>query len=258
MASLYDRADIYDLIENESRSAMYREHWRTVLQGKEIHTLLDVSIGTGSVTVPLAELGVCVSGSDLSETMLEKCRGKMEQKGLVPNLKCADFRDLSCWGDTAFDMAAGTGNSLAYVSNEDVLRALRQMDRHVRPGGFLYIDTRNWDKIIAKKDRFYLYNPFFAADSRVNLVQAWDYNADGTVTFNLLYTFEKDNKIYKKEQFAEHYFPLPRERILEGLKELGYGGIQIMNFPAQFPAENVEDADWITITARKDICADSN
>ncbi len=253
MASIYDRADIYDLIEDENRYVMYKEHWGEVIKGKRIHTLLDVSIGTGSVTIPLTDLGVSIYGSDLSEKMLEKCSDKMEGKKISPELKCADFRDLSCWGDAKFDMVASTGNSLAYVSNEDVLKALRQMDSHIHAGGFIYVDTRNWDKIITKRDRFYLYNPFFVADSRINLVQVWDYNADGTVTFNLLYTFEKDNKIYQKEHFEENYVPLSSKFIIDSLKELGYGNIQIMNFPAQYPIENVKDADWITIIAQKNL-----
>ena len=251
MASLYDRADIFDLIENENRSALYREHWKTIMLGKELHTLLDVSIGTGSVTIPVAELGVSFSGSDLSEKMLGRCRSKLAEKGIASELKCADFRDLSCWEDARFDMVSSTGNSLAYVSNEDALRALRQMDAHVRDGGFLYVDTRNWNRIIEKKDRFYLYNPFFVSDSRVNLIQVWDYNADGTVTFNLLYTFEKNNKIYQKEHFEEHYYPISKELIMESLEDLGYSDIRVMNFPAQYQIENIEDADWITIIAKK-------
>ena len=66
MGSLYDRADIYDLLETEERFALYRRHWERVLEGTGIRSLLDVSIGSGCVTLPLAELGVELWGSDLS------------------------------------------------------------------------------------------------------------------------------------------------------------------------------------------------
>ena len=69
MASVYDRADIYDLLEDESRYEVYRKHWENILEGRKIGTLLDVSIGSGNVTLPLAKLGIRLSGSDLSETM---------------------------------------------------------------------------------------------------------------------------------------------------------------------------------------------
>ena len=58
MGALYDRADIYDLIETEERFSVYRQHWEHMLGGLDVGTLLDVSIGSGSVTLPLLELGV--------------------------------------------------------------------------------------------------------------------------------------------------------------------------------------------------------
>ena len=34
MASLYDRADIYDLLETEERYQITKRHWESVLAGK--------------------------------------------------------------------------------------------------------------------------------------------------------------------------------------------------------------------------------
>lgn len=53
---------------------MTKAHWEAVLSGLSVRTALDVSIGTGSLTLPLAALGVSLYGSDLSETMLARCR----------------------------------------------------------------------------------------------------------------------------------------------------------------------------------------
>lgn len=76
MSSIYDKADIYDLLENHEHLEAYKKHWETLLQGKNIHSFLDVSIGSGSVTLPLCEMDIQLYGSDLSEDMLEKCRSK--------------------------------------------------------------------------------------------------------------------------------------------------------------------------------------
>ena len=73
MEKLYDRADIYDLLESEARSEIVRNDWRNLLAGREIRTLLDVSIGSGNMTLPLQELGIEVSGSDLNAAMLRRC-----------------------------------------------------------------------------------------------------------------------------------------------------------------------------------------
>lgn len=251
MAGLYDRADIYDLLETEERYQITKRHWERVLSGKPIKTLLDVSIGSGNLTLPLAELGVWLYGSDLSEPMLKRCGEKAEKRGFAVDLRVSDFRRLDKAFVGTFDCVASTGNSLPYVSNGEIPGVLRQMDRLVKPGGYLYIDLRNWDKILDTKQRFYFYHPTFFDDVRMNLMQVWDHHRDGTMTFNLLYTFERENKIFQKEIFEEHYFPLPRRLLLDMLDRLGYGNIEVMCHPAFLETVKQEDADWYCVLARK-------
>lgn len=250
MGELYNRADIYDLLETEERFQGYKRCWERTLEGTDIHSLLDVSIGSGCVTLPLAELGVEVSGSDLSEAMLENCRKKARQRGWSVELRQSDFRDLSCWSGRRFDCVASTGNSLPYVPNGEVLDVLGKMDALVREGGYLYFDIRNWDRILRERNRFYLYNPFFQGDTRINLVQLWDYHDGGDMTFHLLYTFERENRIFQKEIFDEHYFPIARQPLLDRLGELGYGEIRLRCFPS-LQEQGVDGADWYCVLAKK-------
>lgn len=251
MQSLYDRADIYDLFENDRRWGIVREHWKKVLGEKKIRSFLDVSYGTGNLTLPLAELGIEIYGSDLSDAMLRRGKEKAEQKGFQVNLRQCDFRNLGRAFNQKFACVASTGNSLAYVTNGEVLDVLEQMDSLVNPGGWLYFDLRNWDKILREKNRFYVYEPVFVDDARVNCVQLWDYNSDGSMTFNILYTFERDNRFFKKEQFAERYIPIKREILLKKLADLGYRDLQAHCHPACFEGISAEDAEWYCVIARK-------
>lgn len=251
MADLYDRADIYDLFDNEERFRAYKRHWEKILQGRDIRSVLDVSIGSGNVTLPLAELGIALCGSDLSGGMLESCSQKARKRGLSVELRQGDFRSLSCWEGRRFDCVASTGNSLPHVENDDLLLALERMDALVEEGGYLYFDVRNWDRILQERNRFYVYNPMFDGDTRVNLVQVWDYHDDGSMTFHLLYTFEKENRIFQRETFEEHYYPIEREKLLGKLRELGYGEIEIMCFPAFFEDVDTDMVEWYCVMARK-------
>ncbi len=251
MAQLYERTDIYDLVESPERSEAIRSAWASFLGERDIKNILDVSIGTGSMTLPLQELGIRVFGSDLSEAMLKKCGDKSAEKGIPLELKCSDFRDLSCWEDRTFDCVLSSGNSLAYVENADVLRALEQMDAHVKPGGYLCFDSRNWDKIRKQKLRFYLYDPFFKDGNRINLTQVWDHNPDGSITFNLLYTFEKDNHIFQKEKFEEHYHPFAKDLAEDKIRQMGYEDIQIASLSGKMKNPDFELIDWYRIIARK-------
>lgn len=252
MEKLYDRADIYDLLENDpARYAFTKKHWETILEGKSIQTLLDVSIGSGNLTLPLLDLGVILSGSDLSENMLQKCQEKAVAKGCNIGLCVSDFRKLNQNLSGQFDCVASTGNSLPYVNNHEVLSVLEQMDSLVRPGGYLYFDVRNWEKILRTRQRFYLYNPVFHGETRINLVQAWDYNVDGTMDFNLLFTFEKENRIVQKEIFQEHYYPVSQKLFLDKLELLGYESPEIYRMPAHAGMFDIDRHDWYAVIARK-------
>ena len=203
------------------------------------------------MTLPLQELGIEIFGSDLSEAMLARCRAKAEAKQKPVVLQQSDFRDLSCWKGQQFDCVASTGNALGYVSQADILVTLKQMDSLVKPGGYICFDSRNWEKIQREKQRFYLYNPFFRDGNRINLVQVWDHNPDGSITFNLLYTFERDNRIFQKEIFEEHYHPFPRKLIDDALAGLGYHSIELRPVPSNIPETEFSKMDWYRVIAQK-------
>ena len=251
MSKLYDRADIYDLIENDQRTDTIRRDWKEFLDKRGIHTMLDVSIGTGSMTLPLQELDIEISGSDLSEAMLARCDLKATAKGKHVELKCCDFRDLSCWEGRQFDCVVSTGNALGYVNNSDVVLTLEKMDSLVKPGGFLCFDSRNWEKIQREKQRFYLYNPFFRDGNRINLVQVWDHNADGSITFNLLYSFENNDRIFRKEAFEEHYHPFGIDLALDKMKDLGYVDIAVSPVPCYADVKEFSGMDWYRVIGQK-------
>jgi SAM-dependent methyltransferase len=250
MASLYDRADIFDLMESDSRFQQVKDYWRTLLDGKAIHTFLDVSIGSGGLTLPLDGLGIHIAGSDLSEHMLVRCKMKAEKLGIELTLKTSDFRDVDSCFQQKFDCVGSTGNSLPYVMNGEVMSVLEKMDSLVRPDGYIYLDTRNWDKILTTNQRFFTYRPVYKDDMRIDVVQVWDYPSEDTIVFNILYKFEKDGKIVQEEVFTERYHPIPRELIVSKLKSMGYEDIQIDPFPVDAPV-SIDECDWYSIIAHK-------
>ena len=110
---------------------------------------------------------------------------------------------------------------------------------------------RSWDRILQERNRFYLYNPFFDGDTRINLVQVWDYLEGGDMLFHLLYTFERENRIFQKETFDEHYFPVARQLLLDKLRALGYGQIRQSCFPSLL-GQDAESAEWYCVLAKKE------
>ncbi len=250
MPSLYDRADLYDAFETERKYQQTILHWKKVLEGTYIKSFLDVSIGTGSLTLPLAELGIELYGSDISQTMLDRCAKKAKSKDISIKLTQCDFRNVSSRLNQKFDCVASTGNSLPYVTNLEAFDVIEQMDSLVNENGYIYIDTRNWDKILVERKRFWPYNPAFIGETRINCVQLWDYNVDGSMDFNILYLLEKNGIITENEVFKEHVFPIKRCDIMNKLTSLGYGNIQVMCMPA-FADFDVDTFDWYCVVAQK-------
>ena len=250
MATIYDRADIYDLGIDERTYEIIRGHWRLALEGTDIETVHDVSIGTGNLTLPMAELGYKISGSDLSEVMLGKCRDKAGEMGCHVELCQADFREADKKISGKYDMVMSSGNSLPYVENSDIFTALSSMDRLVKDGGYIYLDSRNWDRILETGQRFYFYNPVMLDSIRMERMQVWDHEPDGSMTFNLIYTFEDGLKVVQREIFTEKYHPVKRSVFEESLRKLGYEIVRIGNFPAQAKIP-VEEFEWYYILARK-------
>jgi len=104
------------------------------LQGKNI---LDVGCGTGVMSLLAlqkeAAKGVC---GDISKYMLERARDKADQQGY--GVDRIYFRQLDAeslpFEDASFD-AAMTGMTLGLLPDQD--KAIREMVRVLRPGGFL-------------------------------------------------------------------------------------------------------------------------
>jgi hypothetical protein len=141
-----------------------------------------------------------------------------------------------------------TGNSLGHVPNEDIKVVLDEMDKLVDDGGYLYFDSRNWDKIRREKKRFYTYPPIFINDERINFVQVWDHE-DTTITFNFLYNYEKENKIIGQEILHETYFPFERVLIENKLETLGYDITKSGAFSNA--GGDIQTTDWYFILAKK-------
>ena len=104
------------------------------LQGKNI---LDVGCGTGVMSLLALQKGAAkVVCSDISNYMLERARDKADRQGY--GVDRIDFRQLDAeslpFEDASFDTVM-TGMTLGLLPDQD--KAIREMVRVLRPGGFL-------------------------------------------------------------------------------------------------------------------------
>ena len=246
---LYKNADLYDVFYDEERDERIKNFWLHVLEGISIKRIHDCSIGTGQTTLALGMLGYEISGSDISQEMLKKCERNAKDRNISIELKACDFRELSKHYGREFDIVMSTSNSLPHVSRPDVKLTLLQMDRLLKPEGYIYLDTRNWDKILREHQRFYFYDPIYKNSQKIHMTQVWDYNLDGTITFNVLHTFEENGKIVREEVNSAYYYPIFRQEIEERICDMGYEIVREESLDAK--TNDIDECDWYYILAKK-------
>lgn len=245
---IYDFPDAYDLFFTPKFRQDCKNFYKNVFSEKKIINALDCSVGSGQMAVPLAELGYSITGTDISSSMIRKARQNFAEQGLTANLSVLDYHNLSSKFANNFDLVLSTGNSLAHSTN--IKQVITEMDKALKPGGMLYIDSRNWDLILQRKQRFYLYNPLIRDKGRINYLEVWDYNKDGSMTVNYMYSEEVENKIVSKRQFYAIYHPFTFASLKQILTELGYQNLQIKKL-GDANITDLEQIDWYAITAIK-------
>jgi glycine/sarcosine N-methyltransferase len=112
-------------------------------------------------------------GSDISLRAVQRARRECAAAGVDAALLVADMRRLP-WGDACFDAVVCADNALPHLlAHGDVVAALRQMNRVLRPGGTVVISVRDYDRILADPPGSTLPQVFAAEGARVISFQLW-------------------------------------------------------------------------------------
>ena len=130
----------YDIEEGErssARIAFYCDLAKTVGG-----PALEIACGSGLVTIPIAAMGLDVTGVDLAHSMLEHARKKAEAQNLHVRWVEADARSFDL--GTQFQFILLTGNAFqAFLRREDQEALLASVKLHLAPNGIFAFETRN-------------------------------------------------------------------------------------------------------------------
>ncbi|XP_031557819.1 glycine N-methyltransferase-like [Actinia tenebrosa] len=147
---------------HKQRTEAYQEFFCGVLRKHKLKRILDVACGTGVDSVMLLENGFEMTSVDASDKMLKhalRIRWSRRKEPAFDNwvieegnwlsLSDADFDTP----DNGFDAIICLGNSFAHLpdSSGDLSTqrtAITNFKDQLRPGGWLFIDHRNYDAII--------------------------------------------------------------------------------------------------------------
>jgi len=140
-----------DLIGWEGREKGENGFFQRLLTAHDARTVLDCACGTGFHSVTLARDGFEVTASDGSANMLAQTLENAEDHGVkLANAEVADWLHLhETFGPGSFDALVCLGNAFTHLFDHELRReALRSMYSVVKPGGLIFIDHRNYDRML--------------------------------------------------------------------------------------------------------------
>ena len=104
--------------------------------------VLELCCGTGLVALPVAAMGLSVSGVDLVAPMLAHAQAKAERDDIDARWIQADVRELAL--PRRFGFVILTGNAFqAFLTQADQQALLDTVRRHLAPEGVFGFETRN-------------------------------------------------------------------------------------------------------------------
>jgi len=114
------------------------EYFRRVIE-QSGEPALDVACGTGRLLIPWLRAGLDVDGVDVSEDMLDLCRGRAEAEGLSPALYAQGMHELDLPRSYRTIVVCG-GLGVGSDRTRD-RQALERFRDHLEPGGTLVFDN---------------------------------------------------------------------------------------------------------------------
>ena len=115
-------------------------------------SVLDAACGTGVDAAALARRGFTVWAADGSDEMVEGAAARFRRERLAIPLLRSRWADLPAATGERFDVVLCVGNSLVHAVGRDAMvEALTGLRRMARPGGYVVVDSRNWEKLHAER-----------------------------------------------------------------------------------------------------------
>jgi glycine/sarcosine N-methyltransferase len=186
--------------------------------------VLDAACGTGVDAAVLARRGFTVWAADASEAMVAGAAARFRREGLAIPLVRSRWADLPAATAERFDVVLCAGNSLVHAAGRDaMIAALTGLRQMTRPGGYVVIDSRNWEKLHAQRQIVQVASQVVTrAGRRCLVLYAWeipDRLGDEHIA-HLVFLFDHDGQI-EPHEYPITFRPFTISELRERLEPAG-------------------------------------
>ncbi len=191
------------------------------------NSVLDAACGTGVHTIALAQTGFQAAGADLSARMIARARENAHTAGLDVPFKTAGFGELAtAFGTASFEALFCLGNSLPHLLTPQLLSAaLADFALTVKPGGLVIIQNRNFDAVMAKRQRWMEPQSAYEGQTEWLFQRFYDFEPDGLLTFNVITLRRENDGDWKQSIQSTPLRPLLSEELQSAFQEAGFESI---------------------------------
>ncbi|MEZ5399769.1 MAG: class I SAM-dependent methyltransferase [Bryobacteraceae bacterium] len=175
--------------------------------------LLDCACGIGTQAIPLARLGLSVTGSDVSPGAVSEARRIAADAGVRIALYTADMRALDAVPESGFDAAIAMDNALPHLeSDADLLAAASGIAAKLRPGGVVLASIRDYDELV--RTRPVSFGPAFYNDGGFRRIVHYvlDWEDERRYTFHI-HIVRQTLSGWESVHHAGHYRAVLREEL---------------------------------------------
>lgn len=215
VAPFYD-----DMTGFEKRFVVERPFFRMIVERYGIASAVDAGCGTGFHSLLLSQLGVLVLGVDASRVMVETANAHAKKLDIRSTFIEGEFQSLAQRLEGKYDAVFCLGNSLSHLLHDDeIIASLANFSSLLKPGGHLFIQLLNFDRILAKKERV----QFVKDVGTTTFVRFYDYEQQN-IRFNIL-KLEKNGDKIADSLISVPLRPLRRTELETMLRRVGFADI---------------------------------
>ena len=212
--------------------------------GQEIHTVLDLACGTGSLTWLLAQRGYEMIGADISPDMLSQAMDKeIPVSGEAPLFLCQAMEELDLQGRV--DACVCTLDGINHVTDPALLQeAFRRVALFLEPGGLFLFDVLTPEHLAGLDGGMFL-------DESEDAYCVWrtDYEPSARICTYVMDVFLRKGEVWERSVEVQEEFAYTMEELTDYLTKAGFCEVQ-MRGSCEFAAP-IAGADRVFFTAKR-------
>lgn len=234
-------AESYDRLTNDVPYQSFVDFaWAIVKrEGLRPRTCADLACGTGSTAKILAQMGLTVTGVDLSEEMLTQAAEKCMDLERMPQFICQALQRLHL--AKAVDLAVCFLDSMDYILDpQDCAQAIRRIYKALNPGGLFIFDVNTPEKLRAMDGQVFL-----DEDDDVYCVWRGEFDEKSNICTYGMDLFQRQGNVWLRSQEEHREYAYSAEQLTNFLKDAGFTNIAVYADRQFCPPREGEQRIWL-------------